>query len=59
MATVQHQNQVIALLLWIFALFAITESVIGILLMSRTQYVEEFGPDEFKEMSSNNFVYLA
>ena len=55
--TVQHQNENILLLLWIFALFAIVQTITSILIMTKTQYIDHFGSDDLKDMSNRTIGY--
>ena len=41
--SVNHVNQGLAILLWIFSLFAFSYKLIDVLTMTKTQYIEAFG----------------
>lgn len=54
-STVFHQDKVLAIFLWIFALFAFLFNAFSIMLMTRAQYIKAFGIKDIDAVAESNY----
>ena len=53
--TINHQNQVVTILLWIFALFVFSFNIIDVAVMTKSQYQDRYGDDDIKELEDKEW----